>query len=83
MAIPSVAIKFGNGLSRIPLGGVSGYHSQETPEVGHAVLQDPAFFRLLTRIDEELALATRFRGCRFCAGALRFSAPLSTRATVS
>ena len=25
----------------------------------HAVLQDPAFFRFLTRIDEELAAATR------------------------
>jgi len=27
--------------------------------VCHAVLQDPAFFRFLTRIDEELAAATR------------------------
>lgn len=36
----------------------------------HAVLQDPAFFRLLTRIDEELAAATRLGGCRFCEGAL-------------
>ena len=36
----------------------------------HAVLQDPAFFRFLTRIDEELAAATRLGGCRFCAGPL-------------
>ena len=36
----------------------------------HAVLQDPAFFHFLTRIDEELAAATRLGGCRFCAGPL-------------
>jgi hypothetical protein len=38
--------------------------------VCHAVLQDPAFFHFLTRIDEELAAATRLGGCRFCAGPL-------------
>lgn len=36
----------------------------------HAFVQDPAFFRLLTRLDEEFAAATRLRGCRFCAGPL-------------
>lgn len=36
----------------------------------HAVLQDPAFFRFLTRIDEELAAATRLRGCTACEGPL-------------
>jgi len=38
--------------------------------VCHAVLQDPAFFRFLTRIDEELAAATRLGGCRSCEGPL-------------
>ena len=36
----------------------------------HAILQEPAFFRFLTRIDEELAAATRIRGCRACEGPL-------------
>jgi hypothetical protein len=38
--------------------------------VCHAILQEPAFFRFLTRIDEELAAATRIRGCRACEGPL-------------
>ena len=36
----------------------------------HAVLQDPAFFRFLTRIDEEFAAATRSGRCPGCAGPL-------------
>ncbi len=36
----------------------------------HAVLQDPAFFRLLSRIDAELASETRQRRCPQCAGPL-------------
>ena len=36
----------------------------------HDVLQDPAFFRLLTRIDEEFAAATRLGRCLSCAGPL-------------
>ncbi len=36
----------------------------------HAVLQDPAFFRFLSRIDEEFASATRLGRCRGCGGAL-------------
>ena len=36
----------------------------------HAVLQEPALFRLLTRIDEEFAAATRLQGCRACEGPL-------------
>lgn len=36
----------------------------------HAVLQEPAFFRLLTRIDEEFAAATRLQGCQACEGPL-------------
>ncbi len=35
-----------------------------------AVLRDPAFFRLLLRIDQELAAQTRREGCRHCAGPL-------------
>jgi hypothetical protein len=38
--------------------------------VCHAVLQEPAFFRLLTRIDEEFAATTRREGCRACEGPL-------------
>jgi len=38
--------------------------------VCHAVLQDPAFFRFLTRIDEEFAGATRRQGCQACEGPL-------------
>ena len=36
----------------------------------HAVLQNPAFFRFLTRIDEEFAATTRLQGCRACEGPL-------------
>lgn len=36
----------------------------------HAIVQDPAFFRFLTRIDEESAAATRLQGCRACGGPL-------------
>lgn len=35
-----------------------------------AVLRDPAFFRFLLRIDQELAAETRRAGCQHCAGAL-------------
>jgi hypothetical protein len=38
--------------------------------VCHAVLQEPAFFRFLIRIDEEFAAATRLKGCRACEGPL-------------
>jgi len=38
--------------------------------VCHAILQEPAFFRFLTHIDEELAATTRLAGCRSCEGAL-------------
>jgi len=38
--------------------------------VCHAVLREPAFFRFLTRIDEEFAAATRLEGCRVCEGPL-------------
>lgn len=46
------------------------YHDQETPEVCHAVLQDPDFFLFLLRIDEELAAETRRAQCRHCGGVL-------------
>lgn len=36
----------------------------------HAVLQDPAFFHFLTRLDEEFASATRLGRCPGCAGPL-------------
>lgn len=36
----------------------------------HAVLQDPAFFHLLSRIDEEFASATRLGRCPACGGPL-------------
>ncbi len=38
-----------------------------------AVLRDPAFFRFLLRIDQELAAETRRAGCPHCAGALHVS----------
>jgi hypothetical protein len=38
--------------------------------VCHAVLQDPAFFRFLTRIDEEFAATTRLGRCPGCTGPL-------------
>jgi len=38
--------------------------------VCHAVLQDPAFFHFLSRIDEELASATRLGRCPGCGGPL-------------
>lgn len=40
----------------------------------HALLQDPAFFRFLKRIDEEFATETRADRCQRCGGALH-SAP--------
>ena len=36
----------------------------------HAVLQDPAFFHLLTSIDQELAASSRLQGCPVCGGPL-------------
>lgn len=36
----------------------------------HAVLQDPAFFHFLSRIDEEFATATRLGRCPGCGGPL-------------
>lgn len=36
----------------------------------HALLQDPAFFRFLQRIDEASAAETRIARCRRCAGTL-------------
>jgi hypothetical protein len=38
--------------------------------VCHFLLQDPRFFRLLYRIDQELAAQTRAGGCLFCGGVL-------------
>ncbi|MGP1680380.1 MAG: hypothetical protein ACTS6J_24905, partial [Burkholderiales bacterium] len=43
--------------------------SQETIQVCHALLQDRNFFRLLLRIDEELAAETHAAGCA-CGGVL-------------
>ena len=42
--------------------------SQETIKVCHALLQDPKFFQLLKRIDQELATQARAGGCLFCDG---------------
>ena len=44
--------------------------SQETIKVCHALLQDPKFFRLLHRIDQELAVQARAGGWLFCDGVL-------------
>ena len=44
--------------------------SQETHKVCHALLQDPKFFQLLKRIDQELAAQARAAGCLFCDGVL-------------
>jgi len=41
--------------------------------VCHALLQDLKFFRLLHRIDQELALQARAKGCQFCGGVLHCS----------
>jgi hypothetical protein len=38
-----------------------------------SVLQDPEFFRLLVRIDEEFAAETRRAGCPRCSGPLHVS----------
>jgi len=38
--------------------------------VCHALLQDLAFFHLLTSIDQELAATTRLQGCPACGGPL-------------
>jgi hypothetical protein len=38
--------------------------------VCHALLQDPKFFQLLKRIDQELAAQARAGGCLFCNGVL-------------
>jgi len=38
--------------------------------VCHALLQDPKFFQLLKRIDQELATQARAGGCLFCDGVL-------------
>ena len=49
----------------------------------HALLQSPNFFRLLLRIDEELARQTRAAGCR-CGGVLhRANYPRKPRACLS
>jgi len=51
--------------------------------VCHALLQDPNFFRLLLRIDEDLANEARLRGCR-CGGVLhRANYPRKPRACLS
>jgi hypothetical protein len=39
---------------------------KETSVVCHALLQTPAFYSLLHRIDEDLAREVRERGCRHC-----------------
>jgi len=41
--------------------------------VCHALLQDPKFFRLLYRIDQELAAQARADGCLFCDGVLHIA----------
>jgi hypothetical protein len=59
--------------------------------VCHIVLQDPAFFHFLSRIDEELASATRLGRCPGCGGPLHVAdyprkprgCPASVRATYS
>jgi hypothetical protein len=54
--------------------------SQETIQVCHALLQSPNFFRLLLRIDEELASETHAAGCA-CGGVLhRANYPRKPRA---
>jgi hypothetical protein len=79
MAIWPRVIKFRDGLGltslrdldhKIPSGESPVYQDQETPEVCHAVLQEPEFFRFLLRIDEEFAAATRRGQCGHCGGTL-------------
>lgn len=55
----------------------------ETVQVCHALLQDPGFFRLLLRIDEELAGDARAGGCE-CGGVLhRANYPRKPRACLN
>ena len=50
----------------------------------HALLQDLKFFRLLHRIDQELAAQARADGCRFCDGVLhRANYPRKPRARLA
>jgi hypothetical protein len=44
--------------------------TKETIKVCHALLQDPKFFQLLKRIDQELAAQARAGRCLFCEGVL-------------
>lgn len=46
------------------------FRRQETCPVCHAQLSNPRFFRVLIRIDEELAAERRSAGCRWCGGRL-------------
>src|SRR3972149_4208870 len=56
---------------------------EEPVKVCHALLQDPKFFRLLLRIDEELAGDARAGGCA-CGGVLhRANYPRKPRACLN
>ncbi len=78
MEFAAWVVKQCDGEARIPLGELEQTNplgeslicqEEETVEVCHALLQDPNFFRLLLRIDEELAGETRAGGCP-CGGVL-------------
>ena len=57
-------------MNKRTLWGSLWFRRQETPKVCHALLQDPKFFQLLKRIDQELAAQARADGCLVCDGVL-------------
>ena len=89
MAFAARKVRQRDGVGEVPLGELeqtnpSGeclwLRRQETNQVCHALLQDPKFFRLLLRIDEELASAAHTGGCA-CGGVLhRANYPRKPRA---
>lgn len=57
-------------LNKRTLWGSLWFRRQETRKVCHILLHDPNFFRLLYRIDQELASQARAGGCLFCGDVL-------------
>lgn len=57
-------------LNKRTLWGSLWFPRQETFKVCHLLLQDPNFFRLLFRIDQELASQAHAGGCLFCGDVL-------------
>ena len=68
-------------LNKRTLWGSLWFRRQETLKVCHLLLQDPNFFRLLFRIDQELASQAHAGGCLICGDVLhRANYPRKPRA---